>query len=210
MRARFRTLPPIALAALLAAAEPSFAAQAGNSASGNSAPVTLDQIMAEIRTVKHVRARYVEHRYLHILNAPLETRGSLRFDAPDKLEKRADPNQKGGTENLTIDGDRLTIDRGAGTAPVVILLHEHPEIGVLAESLRATLSGDGTSLQKNFEVTPSGDPDHWQIVLQPRDPAQRKLLQYMRVIGYGARITEIDTADGEGDRTNMSIVEQAP
>jgi hypothetical protein len=182
---------------------PVFAAKA-------EAPVTLDQIMAAVRTVQHVRARYVEHRYLHILKAPIETRGSLRFDAPDRLEKKSDPAQSGGAENLTIDGDRLTIDRGTGAAPVVILLHEHPEIGVLAESLRATLSGDGAALQRIFEVTPSGNPTHWQLVLQPRDPAQRKLLQWMRVVGYDDRITEIDTADGEGDRTEMSIVEQAP
>lgn len=174
------------------------------------APATLDQIMAAVRSVRHVNARYVEHRSLHILRSPIETRGTLRFDAPDRLEKIADPTPAGPGEHLLIDGDQLTIDRGSGAAPVVIAMYEHPEIGVLAESIRATLSGDGAALQRIFDVTPSGTLAHWQLVLQPRNAADRKLLQWMRVIGYGQRITEIDTADSEGDRSEMNIVEQPP
>ena len=32
----------------------------------------------------------------------------------------------------------------------------------------------------------------------------------MRISGYGERITAIDTQDGEGDHSEMTIVEQAP
>jgi hypothetical protein len=171
-----------------------------------SVPVTFDQIMATLRSVRHVNARYVEHRYLHVLRTPLELRGALHFNAPDHLEKVTE----GGGERLSIDGDRLTIDRGTGSVPVVIALHEHPEIGILVESIRAMLSGNGNELRRLFDVTPSGSLDHWQVVLQPRDPEAHKLLQWVRVSGYGSRITTIDTADGEGDRSEMSIVEEAP
>jgi hypothetical protein len=176
-----------------------------HAAAMESAPATWDQIMSTLRTVRHVNARYVEHRYLHILKSPIEMRGALHFNAPDHLQKVAD----NGTERLTVDGDRLTIDRGSGS-PVVIALHEHPEIGILIESIRALLSGDGDVLRRLFDVTVSGTLDHWQIVLQPRDPAERKLLQWMRVSGYAERITAIDTADGDGDRSDMNIVEQVP
>jgi hypothetical protein len=177
----------------------------GRAAATEDGPVTWDQIMATLRTVRHVNARYVEHRYLHILRTPIEMRGALHFNAPDHLEKIAD----NGAERLTIDGDQLTIDRGSGL-PVVIALHEHPEIGILIESIRALLSGNGDVLRRLFDVTASGTLDHWQIVLQPRDPAERKLLQWMRVSGYAERITAIDTADGDGDRSDMNIVEQTP
>jgi len=176
-----------------------------HAAAMESAPATWDQIMSTLRTVRHVNARYVEHRYLHILKSPIEMRGALHFNAPDHLQKVAD----NGTERLTVDGDRLTIDRGSGS-PVVIALHEHPEIGILIESIRALLLGDGDVLRRLFDVTVSGTLDHWQIVLQPRDPAERKLLQWMRVSGYAERITAIDTADGDGDRSDMNIVEQVP
>jgi hypothetical protein len=175
---------------------------------GSPVPVTLDQVMATLRTVRHVDARYTEHRTLHVLRTPIETRGALRFDAPAHLEKATDPAADGTAERLTIDADRLTIDRGTGGSAMVLSLREHPEIGVLVESIRATLSGDGDALQRIFDVTPSGTISHWQLVLQPRDPAQHVLLQWMRVSGYAERITEIETADREGDRSEMAIVEQ--
>lgn len=170
-------------------------------------PVTLDQIMAAIRTVRHVDARFVEHRFLHVLKTPIETRGALQFDAPDRLVKAADPSATGPGERVVMDDDRLTIDRGAGK-PIVIGMNDHPEVAALATSLRATLGGDGAALQRVFEVTVSGTLEHWLMVLQPRDPAARRLLQWVRVTGYGERITGIDTANAEGDRSEMHIVEQ--
>jgi hypothetical protein len=170
-------------------------------------PITLDQIMAALRSVHHVEARYIERRYLQALRSPLETRGTLRFDAPDHLEKATDPAVNGSADRLTIKGNQLTIDRGSGAAPMVLALNEHQEIGVLVDSIRATLAGDGSTLQRTFEVTPSGTLEEWQLILQPRDDHQRGLLQWMRIGGHGERITAIDSRDGEGDRSEMSIVE---
>jgi hypothetical protein len=193
----------MALAALLGFSAVS-AARADSVAS-----LTLDQLMASLRSVRHVEARYVEHRHLHVLRTPIETRGTLSFSAPDHLEKATDPAADGTAERLTIDGDRLTIDRGTGGAPIVLSLHEHPEIGVLVESIRATLSGDGDALRRTFDVTLSGSLAHWQLVLQPRDAAQHQMLQWMRVSGYAERIAAIDTANGDGDQSEMAIVEQS-
>jgi hypothetical protein len=191
-----------------AGTDPTGAVPTGAAQAASATPVTLDQIMATVRTVRHVDARYVEHRTLHVLRAPIETRGALRFDAPAHLEKAADPAPDGTAEKLTIDGDRLTIDRGTAAAAVVLSLREHPEIGVLVESIRATLSGDAEALHRIFDVTPSGTLSHWQLVLQPRDPAQHAVLQWMRVSGYAERITTIETADHDGDRSELAIVEQ--
>jgi hypothetical protein len=187
------------LAAILVAV-PAFGAQPDPAAS-----VSLDQLMASLRTVKHVQARYIEHRYLHALRTPLETRGTLRFDAPDRLEKATD----GSIDRLAIAGNQLTIDR-ANAAPVVLMLNEHPEIGVLVESIRATLAGNGEALRRIFNITLAGTLSEWQLVLQPRDGQQRDILQWMRISGYGDRITAIDTQDSDGDRSEMSIVELAP
>lgn len=173
-------------------------------------PVSLDQLMATLRRVRHVEARYIERRTLHALRTPIETRGTLRFDAPDELEKASDPTPKGAADRMTIKGNRLTIDRGGGAAPVVLMLDEHPEIGALVDSIRATLSGDGAALRRIFEITLSGSVSHWQLVMQPRAPAQRAVLQWMRVSGYAERITAIDTQDSDGDRSEMTIVERTP
>ena len=165
--------------------------------------ITLDQLMAALRTVRHVNARYTERRTLSALRTPIETRGMLRFDAPDKLAKIADPPGKG--ERLVIDGDRLTMDRGDGRPPITLSLSSRPEIGVLVDSIRATLAGDGSALSRNFDMTLAGTIDQWQMVLQPRDPALRQFLDWMRIDGAGPRITSVETQDRGGDRSQMTI-----
>lgn len=197
-------LPLYALAAILAGL-PAYAAQQDHAGS-----VSLDQLMASLRTVGHVNARYIEHRYLHALRSPLETRGTLRFDAPDRLEKATDPSADGSFDRIAIKGNLVTIDRGAGAPPIILGLTEHPEIGVLVESIRATLSGEGEALRRIFDIALSGSLSEWQLILQPHDARQRDVLQWMRISGFGERITAIDTRDGDGDRTEMSIVELKP
>ena len=170
--------------------------------------VSLDQLMTALGAVRHVEARYTERRTLRALTTPIETHGTLRFDAPDHLEKAADPGADGAPDRLAIDGNRLTIDRGDGKPPVLLMLNEHPEIGVLVESLRATLSGDAAALRRSFDISLAGTIDHWQIVLQPHDSAQRQVLQWMRITGYAQRITAINSQDGDGDHAEMTIQEK--
>lgn len=176
----------------------------------DGANASLDQIMAILHKVRHVEARYVERRTLYALRTPLETRGTLRFDAPDRLEKAMDPQANGSAERLTIKGSQLTIDRGRGAAPVVLMLNEHPDIGVLVESIRATLAGDADALRRMFDISLAGTVNGWQLVLQPHDAAQRAVLQWMRITGYAGRIAAIDTQDGGGDHSEMTILEPTP
>lgn len=155
----------------------------------------------------------MERRFLHALRTPIETQGTLRYVAPDHLEKTADPAPAGAVagraDRITIDANRLTIDRGADAPPIVLMLNEHPEIGVLVESIRATLAGDGQALRRVFDVALAGTLTHWQMVLQPHDPGQREILQWMRITGDGDRIIAIDTQQGDGDHAEMTITEQA-
>jgi hypothetical protein len=176
----------------------------------DDAPLSFDQLMAMLHTVQHVDARYVEHRTLHILRTPIETRGTLRFDAPDHLEKTTDSTLNAPADRLTIDGNQLIIDRGPEKPPVTLMLNEHPEVAVLIESIRSTLSGDATTLRRAFNITLAGNSRNWQIVLQPHDPAQRQLLQWMRINGAGPRVIAIDTQNTNGDHSEMTIEDAAP
>jgi len=173
-------------------------------------PLTLDRLMATLRSVQHVNARYIERRTMSALRTPIVTRGDLRFDAPDRLEKVSDPGPDGAGERMTIVGNQMTIDRGRAGRPVTLSLSAHPEIGVLVDSIRATLSGDGAALSRARKVSLSGTLDEWQMVLQPRDATKREMLDWIRIEGHGVRVTAIETRDRDGDTTEMSIVERLP
>jgi hypothetical protein len=174
------------------------------------AAVSLDQLMAELRGVQHVQARYIERRTIAALRAPIETSGTLLYDAPDRLVKTSEPVANRAADRLAINGNRLTIDRGDGKAPVVLMLNEHPEVGVLVESIRATLAGDAVALRRNFDISLAGTIGGWQVVLQPHDPAQRAMLQWVRITGAAERISAIDTQTTDGNHAEMAIVDQKP
>lgn len=48
----------------------------------------IEQLMQGLGQVKSARSKFVERKYLAILNAPLEFSGTLVYTAPDRLEKR--------------------------------------------------------------------------------------------------------------------------
>ena len=159
----------------------------------------LDAVLAGFGRVRHVEARYVERRFLAVLRAPLETRGTLRFDAPDRLEKTGDPETG---ERIVVAGGAMTVERGPGVPPLKLALREHPEIGALVESVRAMLAGDAVSLRRDFDVDVAGDVAHWQIVLRPH---RDDLVRWVRLDGEAARITRIETREADGDRSEMTI-----
>jgi len=164
----------------------------------------LDAVLAGFSNVRHVEARYVERRFLAVLRAPLETRGTLRFDAPDRLEKASDPGADGVAERVVVAGSLLTVEHGA--APVVLDLREHPEVAALVESVRALLAGDGAALRRDFEINLAGDAARWQMVLSPR---RRDLVRWLRVDGMAAAVTRIETQEADGDRSELVVGESA-
>jgi hypothetical protein len=48
----------------------------------------LDAVMSLLAMRQHGRVEFVEQQFLAILNHPVESSGELRYDAPDRLEKR--------------------------------------------------------------------------------------------------------------------------
>ena len=54
-------------------------------------------------------ARFVEKKYLAILDKPVESSGELRYVPPDRLEKRT---LKPKPESLVLAGDQLSVERG--------------------------------------------------------------------------------------------------
>lgn len=160
----------------------------------------LDAVMAGFRSVRHVEARYVERRFLAVLRAPLEMRGTLRFDAPDRLEKASDPGADGVAERVVVAGSRLTVEHGA--APVALDLREHPELAALVAGVRALLAGDGAALRRDFAIDLAGDKARWQMVLSPR---RHELVRWLRVDGMAATVTRIETQEADGDRSELLV-----
>ncbi|MDX1487991.1 MAG: LolA-related protein, partial [Acidiferrobacterales bacterium] len=80
------------------------------------------QLMQERRGVSQARARFTEERRSDLFEEPLMLSGTLRYDAPARVEKRIDVPFE---ERYVVDGDALRLER-RGKRPRKASLQDHP------------------------------------------------------------------------------------
>lgn len=165
----------------------------------------LRQLMQALGAVKRSQARFVERKYLKALNAPLELSGTLRYEAPGKLDKRT---LKPKPEALIVDGDRLSIE-AAGKPARILRLQDYPVLWAFVESIRSTLNGDIAVLERFYRVELEGSRAQWQLYLVPNDPDMRAVISQIAIGGSRDRIERIEVQEARGDRTVTRIIEES-
>lgn len=165
----------------------------------------LRQLMQDLAAVKRSQARFVERKYLKALNAPLELSGTLRYEAPGRLDKRT---LKPKPEALVVDGDRLSIET-AGKPARILRLQDYPVLWAFVESIRSTLNGDIAALERFYRVELEGSRARWQLYLVPNDPDMRAVISQIAIGGSRDRIERIEVQEARGDRTVTRIVEES-
>ena len=160
----------------------------------------FDELMRLLAERKHGHVAFTETHVLSMLQRPLHSSGELLYDAPDRLEKRT---LKPQAEDLVLSGNVLTVSRGGHTH--TLDLARHREIAPWIESIRATLAGDRATLERYFEVSYSGEPAHWKLVLVPRDPAPDASIAAVHIEGSGATLQRFELLQADGDRSVMTI-----
>ncbi|HEV8260959.1 MAG TPA: LolA-related protein [Burkholderiales bacterium] len=165
----------------------------------------VPQLMRELGAVKRSRARFVERKYLKVLNAPLELRGTLTYSAPGNLEKRILSPKP---ETLTVEGDRLTIESAARSERRTLRLQDYPVLWAFVESIRSTLSGDIAALERFYRVELEGGPAQWRLYLVPRGQEMRAVISLIRIGGSRDRVDLIEVHEASGDRSVMKVYEE--
>jgi hypothetical protein len=164
----------------------------------------LSELMQSMREVKTARAKFVERKYLRIVSNPLESSGTLRYKAPDELEKRT---LTPISESLVLGGDELTITNEAKQRRT-LALHDYPIVWAFVESIRSTLAGDLPTLSRFYSISLEGDAAEWRLILTPRMPEMRAAVSQIRIAGSQNRISTIEMIEPEGDRSVMNIAQE--
>ena len=160
----------------------------------------LAQLMDELARTRSGRARFVETKYLALLDRPLVARGEMRFTTPDRLEKRTLTPRP---ETLLLDGDRLSIERGQ--QKLVIDLASQPEALAFIDSIRGALTGNRQALERHYALHLAGHRDHWTLTLLPSDPAIAAIVHRITLTGQANRIRSIEYLQADGDRAVLRI-----
>ena len=175
-------------------------------APAGAAGFTLPQFMQSMAQVKTSRGRFVERKYLSIVNTPLEYTGGLAYNAPDRLEKLTETPRR---ERMMLEGDKLTLEN-AKKQRRVVMLSEYPMVRAFTESIRSVLAGDLKSLNRYYKVSLEGKADDWHLLLLPIEASMQSVVTEIRFAGTGTRIKTIGIIEKQGDRSVMTITEAAP
>ncbi len=199
---------PVALIATLLCLAPTEGTAAEGTAAGGTAanpagndPSTgLAAVMSRLAQRRHGEADFTEEKYLAMLKAPVRSSGTLIYDAPDHLEERTLAPR---AQSAVLDHGVLTMQSGKRSRSLAIA--DYPQFAPLIDSIRATLAGDRAALERAFELRFSGELEHWQLHLEPRDPQLRATLKQIELTGAQDAISEVQIEQRNGDHSLMHI-----
>jgi outer membrane lipoprotein-sorting protein len=186
-----RLIAPVIVAAVALAAGATIGADVGD---------PLGTLMALLAQRRHGVADFTQTQYLAVLKQPRSSEGVLSYDAPDHLEQRT---LKPHAQSAVLDHGVLTLTRG--TRQRTVRLDEYPQLAPLIDSVRATLAGDRQALERRFEIRLTGDLDHWQLDLTPRESGLSSVVQRIQLNGERDRILQVEVQQAGGDRSLMTI-----
>jgi outer membrane lipoprotein-sorting protein len=162
----------------------------------------LDQLMRGLAQTRSDHARFTEKKYIAILEKPVESSGELFYTAPDRLERRT---IKPKPETMILDHGTLVIERGRRQHR--LQLQDYPELAAFIGSIRSTLAGDRTALERNYRLSLDGTVARWTLQLLPVDEKMLAVVTRIRISGarYAVRSVEITQADGD---SSVMLIEQ--
>lgn len=163
-------------------------------------PWTLERLLAGFAAQRTARASFVEKKTVSVLDRPLVSSGELRFEAPDRLEKRT---LRPRPERLLLEGDTLSLERSG--KQLRLDLRSFPEVAAFVESIRGTLAGDREALERVYRLRLEGDATSWVLTLVPREPGMAALVERVRIAGRRADVTVVEILQANGDGTLMSV-----
>jgi hypothetical protein len=160
----------------------------------------IDQLMHGLAQTRSDHARFIETKYIAMLEGPVESSGELFYIAPDHLEKRT---LKPKPESMILDHGTLVIERGRQKHHLP--LQDYPELAAFIDSIRSTLAGDRKALERNYRLSLEGTAEHWTLQLLPVDKKIRAVVKRIRIAGMGDSVRSVEITQADGDSSLMLI-----
>jgi hypothetical protein len=158
--------------------------------------LTLDELLRHMATTRGVVATFREVKVLALLDAPLETRGTLYFVPPDKLARVT---TSPATTRLVLEKGRMRFEDEAGVNEID--LSSNPVARQFAENLIVLWRGDRAALEALYTLDFHADGPRWQLGLKPKAAPLDRFVTSIRLSGDGPALREMELMETDGDRT---------
>ncbi len=160
----------------------------------------LDAVFKQLAQGDNHSVNYREHKYLAMLDLPLTQEGHMQWQPPATLIRQQ---TRPSPQTFTIDHDQITVDNNGQRQQLP--LQQLPPLRAFADAMRAVITGDASTLKPHFDIQASGNINHWQLALTPRDKTLQRFINRLEFKGELTRITEILSFETSGDRSEMTL-----
>ena len=147
-------------------------------------------------TTSGVVAEFREIKTLKLLDAPLETRGTVYYAPPDRLARVT---REPAETRLVLDGGHMRYQDAAGARDVD--LASNPVARAFADNLIVLWRGDKAALEKIYALDFRADGSRWQLVLTPKSSPLDRFVRAIELRGDGAAMREMEVLESDGDKT---------
>jgi hypothetical protein len=178
----------------------------GSGASFAQVALDVPALMAALGKVKNAKAEFTELRYMAMLTEPVKSSGTLRYVAPDTLERnivRPKPLK------MLVEGRQVTVEEAPGRSRT-LALDDSPQLAALIESIRGALAGDQAALERYYSLSVQGTLADWQLLMIPKTSAVQAVVDSIRMAGHESAVHTVETIEHGGDRTVMTIARADP
>jgi hypothetical protein len=156
----------------------------------------LDELLHHMATTRGVVAEFRELKTLALLEEPLESRGTLYFQPPDRFVRVT---REPAATRLVLVGSRMRFEDATGGSDVD--LAENPVARQFADNLVALWRGDRARLEKLYRLDFRAEGPRWQLGLSPRGAPLDRFIASIRLAGDGATMRTMELLESDGDRT---------
>jgi len=167
------------------------------SARAEPGTIELDELLRRMATTRGVVAEFREVKTLALLEEPLEARGTLYFQPPDRFVRVT---HEPAATRLVLVGSRMRFEDATGVNDVD--LAENPVARQFADNLMALWRGDRARLEKLYRLDFRADGSRWELGLAPRGAPLDRFIERIRLAGDGAAMREMELVESDGDRTH--------
>ena len=167
-------------------------------ASARAQPDTLelDDLLQHMASTRGVVAEFREVKTLALLEEPLEARGTLYFQPPDRFVRVT---REPAATRLLLVGSHMRFEDATGVNDVD--LTENPVARQFADNLVALWRGDRQRLEQLYRLAFHAEATRWELVLAPRGAPLDRVIAKIRLAGDGATMHEMELLESDGDRT---------
>src|SRR5262245_471951 len=156
----------------------------------------LDDLLQHMASTRGVVAEFREVKTLALLEEPLEARGTLYFQPPDRFVRVT---REPAATRLLLVGSRMRFEDATGVNDVD--LTENPVARQFADNLVALWRGDRQRLEQLYRLAFHAEAARWELVLAPRGAPLDRFIVKIRLAGDGATMREMELLESDGDRT---------